>query len=107
MWRTISSGHSSFSSSSRRTSSGRRFLAKSFSDFKLSFNVLLVIMVRSSLCCDAVQFTNFVGHFRQELQDVIDNSDIRHLKYRSLGVLVNGDQERTSFDAREVLEGTT
>src|ERR1019366_5926920 len=76
-------------------------------DFKLSFNVLLVIMVRSSLCCDAVQFTNFVGHFRQELQDVIDNSDIRHLKYRSLGVLVNGDQERTSFDAREVLEGTT
>src|ERR1035441_9347466 len=97
IWRTISSGHSSRSSSSRRTSSGRRFLAKSLSDFKLSFSVLAVIMGGASLyLCDGSQFTNFVGQLRQEFQDVIDNSDVCHLEDRSFRILVNGDQERTA-----------
>src|SRR5208282_5406757 len=107
MWWTISSGHSSRSSSSRSTSSGRRFLAKSLSDFKLNLRVLLAIIGDSSLCCDAAQVKNFVGQFRQELQDVVDNSDIRHLKDRSLWILVDGDQEGTTFNARQMLEGAT
>jgi hypothetical protein len=36
-------------------------LAKSLSDFKLSFSVLLVIMVGSSLRCDGTHFMNFGG----------------------------------------------
>ena len=44
------------------TSSGSRFLAKSRSDFKLNFNVFLVIIGGASLCvCDLSHFTNFVG----------------------------------------------
>src|SRR5208337_555537 len=105
--RTTSSGHSSRSSSSRSTSSGRRFLAKSLRDFKLSFNVLCAIMGRASLCGGAAEFTNFVGQFRQELQDVVDNSDIGHLEDGSFRILVSGDQERTAFDASQMLERTT
>ena len=78
-----------------QVSSGRRFLAKSLSDLKLNFRVLLVIIemasLHSSLCCDAAQFTNLVGQLGQELQDVVDDSDICHLKDRSLGILVDGD----------------
>src|SRR5271166_1391569 len=107
MSRTTSSGHSSRSSSSRSTSSGRRFLAKSFNDFKLSFKVLFAIMAAASLCGGAAQVSNFVGQFRQELQDVVDNSDIRHLEDRSLGILVDGDQERIAFNTRQMLERTT
>ena len=50
MYRTISTGHSSRSSSAMSSSSGRRFLAKSRSDFKLSCRVFLVIMAGASLC---------------------------------------------------------
>ena len=50
MCRTISTGHSSRSSSSISSSSGSRFLAKSRSDFKLRFNVFLVIIAGTSLC---------------------------------------------------------
>ena len=49
MWRTISSGHSSRSSNSRSVSSGRRFFAKSCSDFRLSFSVFFAIIVDASL----------------------------------------------------------
>src|SRR5208337_4574353 len=111
MWWTISTGHSSRSSSSRSTSSGRRFLAKSFSDFKLSFRVLFAIIGIASLCCsfccERAHLANFVGQFRQELQNVIDNSDISHLKDRSLRILVNGDQEWTAFNAGQMLESAT
>src|SRR5271166_4298421 len=104
MWRTISSGHSSRSSSSRSTSSGRRFLAKSLSDFKLNFSVLAVIMFRSSLCRDGSHFADFVSQLRQEFQDVVDNSDVCHLKDWSFGILVNRDQKRTAFKASQMLE---
>src|SRR5208283_843984 len=104
MWWTMSSGHSSRSSSSRSTSSGRRFFAKSLSDFKLSFSVLFAIMGRASLCCNVAHFADFVGQFRQEFQNVVDNSDISHLKDRSLRILVNGDQVRTTLNAGQMLE---
>src|ERR1700756_3423018 len=61
-------------------------------------------MNATSLGGNAAHFTSFVGQFRQELQDVIDDSDISHLKYGRLGILVDGDKERTSFNASEVLE---
>src|SRR5208283_4490166 len=115
MWWTMSTGHSSRSSSSRSTSSGRRFFAKSLSDFKLNFKVLLEIISDSSLCCsgyfslccDAAHFTNFVGQLGQKLQDVVDNSDVCHLKDRSFRVFVNGDQERTAFNASQMLKSAT
>src|SRR5271166_940640 len=97
---TMSSGHSSRSSSSINTSSGRRFLPKSRSDFKLSFNVFLVIIANASLLAGRVSalcFLNFVGQFRQKFQDVSDDPDICRLKDRRLGVLVDGDDERASF----------
>ena len=49
MYRTISTGHSSRLSRSIRSWSGRRFLAKSRSDFKLKFKVFLVIIDGASL----------------------------------------------------------
>src|SRR5271167_2692188 len=107
IWRTTSSGHSSRPSNSRSTSSGRRFLAKSLSDFKLNFRVLFAIMGDASFCCGAAYLTDFVGQFRQELQDVVDNSDISHLEDRSFRILVNGDQERATLDAGQVLERAT
>src|ERR1051326_5415048 len=101
---TMSTGHSSRSSNSRRVSSGRRFLAKSRSDFKLSFNVLGVIIGCSSLWGDAAHFLNFAGQLRQELQQVVDNSDICHLEYWSLGVLVDSDDERIAFEPSQMLK---
>src|SRR5208282_6514795 len=104
--RTISSGHSSRSSSSRIFSSVRRFLAKSLSDFTLNFKVLFAIMIGSSLllCCDAAHFSNFVGQFRQELQDVVHNPNICHLKDWRFRILVDGDQKRTALEAGQMLE---
>src|SRR6516164_505641 len=103
----MSTGHSSFSSRSIKTSSVSRFLPKSRSDFKLSFNVFFVIMLGASLSpgrvC-ALDFLNFVGQFGQELQDVGDDSDVGYLKDRGLGVLVDSDDERIPFESRQVLE---
>src|ERR1700758_3834707 len=104
MSRTISMGHSSRASRSISTSSGRRFLANSLRDFTLSFSVLYASMSETSLGGNAAHFTSFVGQFRQELQDVIHNSDIGHLKYWSFGVFVDGDDERVSFYTGQVLE---
>src|SRR5579864_4906896 len=104
MSRTISMGHSSRSSRSIRTSSGRRFLANSLSDFKLSFSVLDASMI-SSLGGNAAQFTGFVCQFGEEFEEVIHDSDVGHLKNRGLGILVDSDQERASFDAGQMLEG--
>src|SRR5271169_3002629 len=106
MSRTISIGHSSRSSRSIRTSSGRRFLANSLRDFKLSFSVFDASMDKSSLGGNAAQFTGFVGQFGQELEEVIHDSDVGHLKDRGLGVLVNGDEKRTSFNSSQMLERT-
>src|SRR5579871_480813 len=107
MSRTISMGHSSRASRSMSTSSGRRFLANSLRDFTLSFNVLYASMSATSFGGNAAHFTGFVGQFRQELQDVIHNSNIGNLKYRGLGILVDSDEERISFDAGQVLECPT
>src|SRR5579864_2856793 len=104
MSRTISMGHSSRSSRSIRTSSGRRFLANSLSDFKLSFSVLDASMI-SSLGGNAAQFTGFVCQFGEEFEEVIHDSDVGHLKDWGLGILVDRDQERASFDAGQMLEG--
>src|SRR5215471_17741350 len=107
MWRTISIGHSSRSSSLISVSSGSFFFAKSRSDFRLSFRVFGAIMtvpsMKDLLRSSAAQFANLVCHFRQELQDVIDNSDIGDLEDRGLGIFVYGDDERISFEPREVL----
>src|ERR1022692_2122258 len=103
MSRTISMGHSSRSSRSIRASSGRRFLANSLRDFTLSFSVLDASM-GSSLGGNAAEFTGFVGQFGKELEEVVHDSEVGHLKDRGLGILVNGDQERTSFNASQVLE---
>src|ERR1700756_2895998 len=92
MSRTISMGHSSRSSRSIRTSSGRRFLANSLRDFKLSFSVLDASM-GSSLGGNAAQCTGFVGQFRKEFEEVIHDSDVGHLKNRGLRIFVDGDQE--------------
>src|SRR5271157_5712103 len=107
IWRTMSMGHSSFSSSSMSFSSGSCFLAKSLRDFKLSFRVFAAIIVRSSLCYCVFHFANFVGQFGQELQDVVHNPDICHLEDRGFGILVDGDQERIAFNAGQMLECAT
>src|SRR5208283_1736588 len=104
MSRTISIGHSSRLSRSISTSSGRRFLANSLRDFTLSFKVLCASMGSSSLGGDAAHFADFVGQFRQKLQNVVDDSDIGHLKDGGLRILVNGDQERISFNSGQMLE---
>ena len=49
-------------------------------------------------------FANFAGQFRQELQDVVDDSHIRHLENRGLRILVDGDDERIALDAGQMLE---
>src|SRR5215469_11875848 len=103
----MSIGHSSFSSSSIKTSSVSRFLPKSRNDFRLSFSVFLVIIRGASLSPGRVRalgFLNFVGQFRQEFEDVGNNSDVGHLKNRRLGILVDGDDERISLETRQMLE---
>src|SRR6266700_46485 len=104
MSRTMSMGHSSRSSRSMRTSSGRRFLANSLRDFTLSFRVLCASMGSSSLGGNAAEFTSFVSEFGQEFEEVVHDSYIGHLKDGGLGILVNGDEERTSLDASQMLE---
>src|ERR1051326_887691 len=101
--RTISMGHSSRSSSSIRVWSGNRFLAKSRSDFKLSFKVLLVIM---GSFLSVLQFLHAAGHFRQKLQDVVHNPDIRHTEYGRLRILVDGHDKRTALQPGQMLERT-
>src|ERR1700756_3539472 len=103
MSRTTSIGHSSRSSRSIRTSSGRRFLANSLRDFTLSFSVLCA-SIGSSLGGNAAEFTGLVGQFWKELEEVVHDSHVGHLKDRGLGILIDGNQERASFDARQVLE---
>src|ERR1039457_3166201 len=79
----ISTGHSSRSSNAISSSSGRRFCAKSRSDFKLSCNVFLVIIVGDSLIFLArnlFDLTELAGQLRQELQNVSDDSNVGHLK---------------------------
>src|SRR5579863_1063821 len=107
MSRTMSIGHSSRSSSSISVSSGRRFLANSFSDFKLSFSVLCASMGSTSLGGNAAQFAGFFGQHRDKFQNVVHNPDIGYLENRCLGILVDGDKERISFDASQVLECST
>ena len=106
MWRTISSGHSSRASRAMSSWSGSRFLANSLSDFTLSLSVLAVIMTAASLSRDAAFLANPAGQRRQELQDVVDDSHVRHAEDRRLGILVDGDDERVALDARQVLERT-
>src|ERR1039458_1655019 len=108
--RMISSGHSSRSSNAISSSSGRRFFAKSRRDFKLNFNVFLVIIVGASLLFSGrnlFRFADLAGQFRQELQDVSDDSNVGHLKDGSFGVLVDGDDEGTALKAGQMLERTT
>src|SRR5579859_3906390 len=104
MSRTISMGHSSRSSSSISVSSGRRFLANSFRDFTLSFSVFWASISSSSLCGHAAGFTNFVGQFRKEFQNVVDNSNVGDLKDGRLRIFVDGNEKRISFNAGQMLE---
>src|SRR5271165_3736088 len=106
MYRMISTGHSSRSSHAMSSSSVRRFLAKSRSDFKLRFSVFLVIIGGASLLLNrgAFRFADLVGQFRQELQHVGDDSNVSHLKDGGLGVLIDGDDERTAFEPGQMLE---
>src|ERR1035441_5462990 len=105
--RMISSGHSSRSSNAISSSSGRRFFAKSRSDFKLNCNVFLVIIVGASLLFsgrDLFGFADLAGQLRQELQDVRDDSNVGHLKDGSFGVLVDGDDEGRSEEHTSELQ---
>src|ERR1035437_6706320 len=107
--RTMSTGHSSRSSNAISSSSGRRFFAKSRSDFKLNCNVFLVIIVGASLLFSGrnlFRFADLAGQLRQELQDVSDDSNVGHLKDGSFGVFVNGDDEGTALKAGQMLERT-
>src|ERR1019366_9296715 len=100
--RTISTGHSSRSSNAISSSSGRRFFAKSRSDFKLSCNVFLVIIVGTSLYFldrNLFDLTDLAGQLRQELQDVGDDANVGHLKDGSFGVLVDGHDEGAALKA--------
>src|SRR5271157_5788963 len=81
MYRTISTGHSSRSSNAISSSSGRRFLAKSRSDFKLRFSVFFVIIGGASLF-------------------FLDRSASR------FAVLVDGDYEGIALNARQMLKRT-
>src|ERR1700739_4178226 len=107
MSRTMPIGHSSRSSSSISVSSGRRFLANSLRDFRLSFSVLYASIGSTSLGGNAAHFADLVGQHGQELQNVVDNSDIGYLENWGFGILVDGDEERISFDACQVLECST
>src|ERR1700692_202529 len=104
MSRTTSTGHSSRSSRSIRTSSGRRFLANSLRDFTLSFSVLDA-SIGSSLGGHAAEFTGFVGQFGKDLEEVVHDSHVGHLKDRGFGIFVDRDQERASFNSGQMLEG--
>src|SRR6266536_2487190 len=107
MSRTISIGHSSRSSRSSKSSSGNRFLANSLRDFTLSFNVLCASIGSSLLGGNAAEFTSSIGQSRQELEDVVHDSDVGHLKDRGLGILVDSDEEWASLNASQVLERAT
>src|ERR1017187_5536529 len=103
----ISTGHSSRSSNAISSSSGRRFFAKSRSDFKLSCNVFLVIIVGASLCFSGrnlFHFADLAGQLRQKFQDVGDDSNVGHLKDGSFGVLVDGHDEGTALKTGQMLE---
>src|SRR5579884_1286908 len=89
--RTISSGHSSFLSSSRSFSSGSSFFAKSFSDFKLSFSVFLLIMGAASLSSRTRQLANLARQFWQEFKKIIDDAHIGGVEDRGVGIFVDGD----------------
>src|SRR5271157_5149702 len=108
MYRTISTGHSSRSSNAISSSSGRRFLAKSRSDFKLRFSVFFVIIGGASLFLSrsGFRFADLVCYIWQKLQDVGDNSNVCHLKKRSFVVLVDGDYEGIALNARQMLKRT-
>src|ERR1035437_4009753 len=103
----ISTGHSSRSSNAISSSSGRRFFAKSRSDFKLNCNVFLVIIVGASLLFldrNLFDLTDLAGQLRQELQDVSDDSNVGHLKDGSFGVLVEGHDEGAALKTGQMLE---
>src|SRR5260370_31337462 len=104
MWRTMSNGHSSRASRAMSSASARRFLANSLSDFTLNLSVLALIMTASSLTRDAAFLANLSRQCRQELQDVVHDSDVGDTENRRFGILVDGDNERAAFDARHVLE---
>src|ERR1700692_1222853 len=104
MSRTTSIGHSSRSSRSIRTSSGRRFLPNSLRDFTLSFSVLCA-SIGSSLGGNAAEFTGFIGQFGKELEEVVHDSHVGRLKDRGLGIFVDCDQERASLNSGQMLEG--
>src|SRR5271166_1936524 len=106
MYRTMSTGHSSRSSNAISSSSVRRFFAKSRSDFKLRFNVFFVIIGDASLFLNrsAFRFADLVCQFGQKLQNVGDDSNVCHLEKWSFGVLVDGDNERITFDPGQMLE---
>src|SRR5271157_390627 len=107
--RTTSSGHSSRASSSCSVSSDRRFFAKSLSAFTLALSVFFAIMGGASpfLFGNESQFTDLAGQLRQKLQDVVDNSNVGHLKYWRFGVLVDGHHEGITFNPGQMLERTT
>src|ERR1017187_3471973 len=121
MCRTTSIGHSSRASRSISSWSGRRFLANSRNDFRLSFNVLLVIIFYSSLrlfinsvlcfCSsfrrNAVHFEDLVRQFGQELEDIVHNSDVCHLEYWGFRVLVYRNDKRIPFKSSQMLERAT
>src|SRR5215471_3413390 len=100
---TTSSGHSSRSSSAINSWSGSLFLPKSFSDFKLNFNVFFVIIGGSSFHGKFL-FTDLAGQLRQELQQVVHDSHVRYPENGSLGILVDGYDERIALEAGQVLE---
>src|ERR1700752_3511869 len=105
--RTISMGHSSRSSSSISVSSGRRFLANSLRDFRLSFSVLYASIGSTSLGGNAAHFSDFVGQHGQELQNVVHNSDTGYLENWGFGIFVDSDEKRIPFDTGQVLECST
>ncbi len=103
----MSMGHSSRSSRSIRTSSGRRFLANSLKRLHAQLQCFLgkhrfILTWRQ---CRA--FSGFVGQLGQEFEEVVHDSDVGDLKNRRLGILVDGDQERAAFDSSQVLECAT
>src|SRR5260370_35163342 len=106
MWRTMSNGHSSRASRAMSSASARRFLANSLSDFTLSLSVLALIMTASSLTRDAAFLANLSRQCRQELQDVVHDSHVRHPEDRRLGILVDGDNDSAPLDTRQLLERT-
>ena len=79
-------------------------MAKSRSDFKLRFSVFLVIISEPRFAGDAALFANLFGQFRQELQDVVDDADVRHLENGGFGILVDGNDERVALHSGQVLE---